>query len=66
MSNTYASIIKSQLNHGINNKVSFQKMRIPLFMFCLNFSGERQTNPKLAILRDFAKGRVHKESQKRS
>ena len=54
MSNIYVLIIKSQLSNDVNCNVKFQKMRIPLFMFYSIFPWGYHTNPKFAILRDFA------------
>ena len=54
MSNIYVLIIKSQLSNDVNCNVKFQKMRIPLFMFYSIFPWGYYTNPKFAILRDFA------------
>ena len=49
----YVLINKSKLNNGVNSTVNFQKMQI-LFYSKSKFG--RHTNPKLAILRDFAEG----------
>ena len=54
MWNMYVLIIKSQLSNDVNCNVKFQKMRIPLFMFYSIFPWGYYTNPKFAILRDFA------------
>ena len=54
MWNIYVLIIKSQLSNDVNCNVKFQKMRIPLFMFYPIFPWGCHTNPKFAILRDFA------------
>ena len=54
MWNIYVLIIKSQLSNDVNCNVKFQKMRIPLFMFYSIFPWGYHTNPKFAILRDFA------------
>ena len=40
--------------NDVNSKVNFQKMRSPLFMFYSKFLFGHHTNPRLAILRDFA------------
>ena len=50
----YTRINKSQLNNDVNSKVSFQKMRIPLFTLYSKFLCGCHANPRLAILRDFA------------
>ena len=47
-------IIKSQLNNDVNCNGNFQKKRIPLFMFNSKCPCGYHTNPKLAILQDFA------------
>ena len=54
MWNIYVLVIKSHLSNDVNFNFKFQKMRIPLFMFYSIFPWGYHTNPKFAILRDFA------------
>ena len=56
MWNINVLINKTQINKRVTSKLNFQKIRIPLFMFCSKFSWSCHMNLNLAILWDFAEG----------